>query len=108
MSMYQNSGDLSYSDVDDLAEFFAIYGYPAGIFNRYAYVNNTSAAECADNLIELAKEAEEELPPTTFMTTSCVPPVLNFPENNTKSKQERLSRYLLKYPSPEQYRIPRN
>lgn len=65
MSMYQNSGDLSYSDVDNLAEFFAIYGYPAGIFNRYAYVNNTSAAECADNLIELAKEAEEELPAST-------------------------------------------
>lgn len=69
MSMYDGgSGGLSYSDESYYAEMYSIYGYPAGIFNSYAYVNNGASVQTKDGIVSLAGEAVSDLPSNTVIS----------------------------------------
>lgn len=68
MNMYQGSGDLSFSDINDYMNLFNIQGFPTAIMNYYCEVGNTSAYQSnTTRFINLAKEAVSDLPANTVL-----------------------------------------
>lgn len=68
MNMYQGSGDLSFSNINDYMNLFNIQGFPTAIMNYYCEVGNTSAYQSnTTRFVNLAKEAVSELPSNTVL-----------------------------------------
>lgn len=68
MNMYQGSGDLSFSKINDFMNLFNIQGFPTAIMNYYCEVGNTSTYQSnTTRFINLAKEAVNELPANTVL-----------------------------------------
>lgn len=68
MNMYQGSGDLSFSKINDFMNLFNIQGFPTAIMNYYCEVGNTSAYQSnTTRFVNLAKEAVNKLPAKTVL-----------------------------------------
>ena len=65
MTIHGSDSDIDSENADDLIDTYGIIGYPTGIMNAYAKVNNYETNVTSGMLTGLADEAAEQLPSKT-------------------------------------------